>query len=360
MSSPSDALYLHIFVSAQIPYKKLTLLWEQFGSWERAYHSPTNSLTPLLSPLYIEELKRLKTIPTDSFQAKLTEQRIKIVCHTDPSYPFLLSQISDPPFLLYYQGLLPKNQEVCVSIVGMRDPSFYGKQTTAQFTKILAQAGLTIVSGLAYGIDALAHHTAIQEKAKTVAVLAGGLSLKYFYPKANLGLAQKMLKTGGCIISEYPPDTRPQKHHFVARNRIIAGLSRATLITEAKLKSGSLITADFAVNENRLVLAVPGSVLSPHSAGTNNLIKAGAIPITNTQDLFDTLNLPHAPTSENSTNQKLSPEESIILNALNHEPQSIDKLIHTRIDTHTLTTALTYLEIKKLIKNTGNNQYVKI
>jgi DNA processing protein len=277
----------------------------------------------------------------------------------DTGYPYLLSQITDPPFLLYYKGTLPTQDQKLVAVVGMRTPTHYGQIVTNKLAEGLARAGCVIVSGLAYGIDSLAHTAATKNNCPTIAVLGGGIDEKSFYPKSNLNLAEQIVKTGGCIISEYPPFTSPQKHFFIARNRIVAGLSELTLITEAKKKSGSLITADFAISENRTVAAVMGSILESSSEGTNALIKNGASPITSLEDLLDLLNLQPS-TSENVTIE-LSELEGEVLNQLSYEPLHID-LLSEKLDLpiSTILTTLTFLELKKLILKSSNNQFSKL
>jgi len=209
---------------------------------------------------------------------------------TDKDYPEALRKISNPPPTLYVRGnLFP--DERCFAIVGTRQSSAYGKQIALQISKDLTEAGLTIVSGLAPGIDTFAHKAVIEKDKRTIAVLGTGLDEKYIYPKENIWLAKKILESNGCLVSEYPPETPASKLTFPQRNRIISGLSLGVLIVEAKKKSGSLITANWAKNQGRKIFAIPGSIDSPNSKGPNYLIKKGAILTESANDILKELNL---------------------------------------------------------------------
>ena len=203
---------------------------------------------------------------------------IKTIKITDEKYPKLLKEIYDPPKCLYTIGNIEIFNNLSIAIVGCRDATDYGRKATKYFAYNLAKENVTIISGLAKGIDSFAHIGTLQAKGKTIAVVGNGLDI--IYPKENEQLAKEIIKNGGAIISEYPIGTQPKKEHFPARNRIISGLSTGVIVVEAKEKSGALITADFAVEQGRNVYAVPGNINSLNSVGTNNLIKDGAIPVT--------------------------------------------------------------------------------
>ena len=213
--------------------------------------------------------------------------KIQILSIKNPQYPLLLKQIYDPPKILYVLGNIDILNNLSIAIVGCRDASKYGKICAKYFAYNLASKGINIVSGLAKGIDSFSHIGAIDAKGKTIAVIGSGLDV--IYPKENEILAKQILKNGGTIISEYPLGTKPNKNNFPARNRIISGLSRGVIIVEAKEKSGSLITANFALEQGREVFAVPGNINSINSIGTNNLIKDGAIPVCNYSDVLQFL-----------------------------------------------------------------------
>jgi DNA processing protein len=210
---------------------------------------------------------------------------ITVITILDKEYPKLLKEIYQPPWALFAKGdlsLLERDPKLAV--VGSRQATQYGKNAIRLIFPDLIKKGVLIVSGLARGIDALAHEYAIKNGGKTIAVIAGGFY--HIYPKENMNLALEMMKNQ-LVLSEYPPDTKPQRWHFPSRNRIISGLSRGTLIIEAKRKSGSLITANFAVNEGRDVFSLPGSIFNPYSIGTNELIQQGAKLVISAEDILE-------------------------------------------------------------------------
>ena len=209
---------------------------------------------------------------------------IKKITIESEKYPKLLKQIYDPPKCLYIAGNIEILNNLGIAIVGCRDATEYGKKAATYFSYNLAKQNINIVSGLAKGIDSYSHIGALKANGKTIAVIGSGLDI--IYPKENEQLAKKIIQQGGTIISEYPLGMKPQKEHFPARNRIISGISQAVLVVEAREKSGSLITADFAMEQGKEVFAVPGNINSLNSVGTNNLIKDGAIPVSNYSDIL--------------------------------------------------------------------------
>lgn len=210
--------------------------------------------------------------------------KIQEITIANEKYPKQLKLIYDPPKSIYVFGNVDILNTPGIAIVGCRDATEYGKKATIYFSYNLAKENITIISGLAKGIDSFAHMGALKAYGRTIAVIGSGLD--NIYPKENEKLAQEIIQNGGAIISEYPLGTKPEKQHFPERNRIISGLSQAIIVIEAKEKSGSLITADFAMEQGRDVYAVPGNINSKNSIGTNNLIKDGAIPATNFKDIF--------------------------------------------------------------------------
>jgi DNA processing protein len=214
---------------------------------------------------------------------------ISTITILDENYPSLLKEIYQPPWVLFAKGnlsLLGKQPKLAV--VGSREATQYGRNAIRVMFPPLVEKGLVIVSGLATGIDTLAHEYAIKNGGTTIAVIAGGFN--HIYPKENIELAREMMRTQ-LVISEYPPDTKPARWQFPARNRIISGMSNGTFIIEAKRKSGSLITANYAVNEGREVFSLPGSVFNPYSTGTNDLIQQGAKLVMNSEDILSELGL---------------------------------------------------------------------
>jgi len=230
----------------------------------------------LASPIDWNETsdKMLETIPYGA----------EMVCISDSEYPEKLRNIPDPPFYFYYKGSLECLEAPCLGIVGSRKPTDYGQRMTTKLTEELALLGITIVSGLAFGIDGFAHEAALRVGGKTAAVF--GCSLDYIYPPSHRRLAEEIISSG-CLISEFPKGTKPVPYNFPVRNRIISGLCEGVLVVEAAERSGALVTAGFALEQGRDVLAVPGSADSELSSGANNLLKQGAIPITGVQDILD-------------------------------------------------------------------------
>ncbi|PLR84199.1 DNA-protecting protein DprA [Bacillus canaveralius] len=240
-------------------------------------HLPTpdfnQALTDLHSNAILEQIHRYR------------ENNIHAITLFDTEYPLLLKEIYQPPWILYIKGnpaLL--NAKKLLAVVGSREITEYGRKAIHSLFPPLINKGITIVSGLAKGVDTLAHSAAMKNGGSTIGVIAGGVY--HIYPKENQPLALEMMKSQ-LIVSEHPPNTKPARWHFPHRNRIISGLSHGTLIVEAKRKSGSLITANFAVNEGREVFAVPGSILSPNSAGTNDLIQQGAKLVKTADDILE-------------------------------------------------------------------------
>jgi DNA processing protein len=273
----------------------------------------------------------------------------------DENYPKLLKKIKNPPKVLYYRGEIKPN-ESCFAIVGTRMSSSYGKEIALEIAGDSAESGLTIVSGLAPGIDTFCHEAAVERNKRTIAVLGTGLDEKSIYPQSNLKLAKKIIETGGCLISEYPPGTRGTLFTFPQRNRIISGLSLGVLIIEAKIKSGSLITAEWAKKQNRKVFAVPGPIHSLNSKGSHYLIKNGAKLVENANDILQELNLP-LKSIESSIGGE-SEEENLILSALKEESLHIDKIIEkTKLPASKVASTIAILEIKDKVKNLGGNIY---
>ena len=249
-------------------------------------------------------------------------------------------------------GTLPKG--TYVAVVGSRRPTAYGKQITYQITHELAKAGVVIVSGLALGIDGIAHRAALDAGGQTVAVLAHGLD--QIYPASHRGLAKEILASGGALVSEYNVGTEAFPSNFVERNRIIAGLCEATIVTEAAEKSGSLITAHRALKFNRTVMAVPGNITSVYSAGPNNIIRGGAIPITSATDAIVALGF-HAREAVPVSAQ--SPDEALVIKLLNEGLSSSESLIEkSKLTAAQFANIISLMEITGKVRNLGAGNWV--
>lgn len=282
---------------------------------------------------------------------------IKKVSINDKEYPRLLREIKNAPKILYYRGNL-KSEENCFAVVGTRRCSSYGKEAALEITGDLADAGLTIVSGLAPGIDTFSHWAAIERKKRTIAVLGTGVNKNSIYPQSNLKLAEKILETGGCLISEYPPGSRGTQFTFPQRNRIISGLSLGVLVIEAKEKSGALITADWARKQRRKIFAIPGSIYSLNSKGCHLLIKKGARLVENASDILLELNLQSEKADSAKEIEGKNRAEILILDTLKDEALDIDKIIEkTKLPAATVVSALVILEINNKVRNLGGNIY---
>lgn len=274
----------------------------------------------------------------------------------DSNYPELLKKIENPPKKLYYRGQIFK-KEKSIAVIGSRTPTAYGKQVTLEFVRFLAKTGLTIISGLAIGIDSLAHQAVLEVKGRTIAVLGSGIDDKSITPPRNKKLAQEILKNDGLLVAEYPPGTPGLPRHFPERNRIIAGLSLAVLIVEAKEKSGALITAGYAWRFKRKVFAIPGSIYSPQSKGCHNLIIKGATLVTSPLEILEKLKL--AREKQSTLEIKFeSPLEKLIYELIKEKPLSVEEIVEkANQPAEKILQTLTMLELEEKIYNLGGNIY---
>ena len=291
---------------------------------------------------------------------RLQRLRISVITIKDKDYPTLLKDISHAPPVLYVAGTLKKEEDAfALGVVGTRKVSAYGRQVTEQFARELAQGDVTVVSGLAHGIDTVAHTAALDAGGRTIAVLAAGLDI--IYPSENLNLAKRIVESGqGALVTEFPLGVKPDSKNFPARNRIISGLSQGVLVTEAPKQSGALITANFALEHGREVFAVPHNIYSAGGVGVNKLIADGAHLVTSVNDILFSLNLFMIP--QHIEIQETIPdndEEKTMLALLSHDPRHIDELIRdSDLPTMTVTSTLMMMELKGMIKQVGGMMYV--
>lgn len=270
-------------------------------------------------------------------------------------FPKQLLQIKYPPKQLYVAGGNLNNNLPKVAIIGSRKPTLYGQKVVKDIASKLARAGVIIVSGLAYGIDSMAQQAAVEAGGITWAVLAGGLDK--IYPAANLSLAKKIVASGGSLISEYPEGVSSMKHHFIARNRLVSGLSDGVLVIEAAPKSGTQITANFALEQNKIIMAVPGEIYKENSGGTNNLIKAGAEVITSADDVLNALSLKMKIIEPKKVKGDNDAQDRIIASLNKGLSDSEDLLEDTGLDLSDYSMNMTMLEIKGIIRPTGANHW---
>jgi DNA processing protein len=292
--------------------------------------------------------------------ARLKRMKIDLCCIDDPHYPAMLREIADPPVFLSSIGDLSIVQHPCIGVVGTRRMTDYGRRAVSHFVPTFARSGVVTVSGLALGVDSAVARDTLDVGGKTVAVLGHGLST--IYPKTNERLAQKIVDGGGVVISEFPPDVQPDIYTFPARNRIIAGLSIGTLVAEAPLDSGAVITANLALEYGRDVFAVPGMIFDDNFAGCHRLIAEGhARLVTEPEEVLREIGVIASEDGEQvSLFLPKSPEEEIIYSTLSGMPQSIDSLIlRTGLDARVLGTTLTFMELAGAVRNVGAGQWIK-
>lgn len=347
-----------------ISKNKLFKFYELFKSEQNLFDCFNDAPEKFYGVLTKEEFKNLKTAILSDFHlkliAKLAKMKISCVFIDDIEYPEHLLNIPCPPVVLYYIGDLSLLSKPCVSIIGTRTPTRYGKDVTDIFAKSLASVGIVTISGLAYGLDGIVASSTIEVGGKTVAVLGGGLDK--IYPSSHVDLARKVVKSGGLLLSEYLPGVKPQKHFFIERNRVIAGLSSGLIITEAGEASGTLSTAKFAIDYGRELFVVPGNITSEKSLGSNKLI--AELPDSFTISPSEVIaRLGYADkisvnTSRDKEYVNLSDDEKLILSLLGDYELSFDELCDmTKFPTKSLATLLTRMEISGLIKKLPGNFY---
>lgn len=294
--------------------------------------------------------KSILQFPQNDLEKELQQiekLKIDILTFEDKDYPSLLKHIFNPPPVLYVKGKIIKSDLISIAIVGSRITSFYGKRIAEKLTRELVEYGFTIVSGLARGIDTIAHQEAIKNKGRTIAILGCGLSK--IYPPENKKIKENIINTGA-IISEFPLSTPPYKQNFPLRNRIISGISLGTLVIEAREKSGALITSNFALEQNREVFAIPGNIDSKYSVGTNRLIKQGAKLVENVEDIIEELKV-YFPKKKEKENKKeiivsLTKEEKTVYDLLSY-PLYIDLIFaQSKIEANKVLEILMNLELK--------------
>jgi len=338
---------------------KLTQLENYFGNLEYAWQAtPADLKQAGLDSGSIHAITSWQPrISLEAEMEKLDRYGIKVLTFRDPDYPPRLKEIYDYPLIIYVRGSLLPQDEWCLAVVGTRRATVYGRQVTEEIVADLARSRITIVSGLAKGIDSIAHHSALDAGGRSIAVFACGLDI--VYPGENANLARSIIQQGA-LISEYPLGTRPKADNFPRRNRIMSGLSLGVLVVEAGETSGAMITARLALEQNREVFAIPGSILSPASRGTNHLIQEGAKLARDYTDILEELNLTAvAHQIEIKEVIPASDTESLLLKQLCAEPTHIDEVCRTSgLPISTVSSTLAMMELKGLIKQVGTMNYV--
>lgn len=336
-------------------------LLDAFGSAEAAWHARAEALKQSgLGPKTVENLIQVRSqISLDRIWQNIQDQDIQVFTWVDESYPRRLKEIQQPPPVLYVRGNMLPADDWAVAIVGTRRMTAYGRLVAEDTALVLAANGVTVVSGLARGIDSAAHRSALEGGGRTLAVL--GCGVDQIYPAENRRLAEKIIHQGA-LISDYPPGTPPEASNFPPRNRIISGLSQAVVVVEAGKKSGALITAQFAAEQGKEVFAVPGNINAPQSMGPNRLVRDGAIPLLSPQDLLESLNLDRVPAYQEARSSiPADPQEARLLETLGSEPVHVDEITYrTGLPIEEISARLTMMELKGLVRQVGNMNYIAV
>ena len=308
--------------------------------------------------------QQIRLTEPDKLWEQLKKEEIDIITIFDNAYPKLLKEIYAPPPVIYYRGnALLFDSQNSLAVVGSRKISSYAQTVLPDLLDEVIRQNLTIVSGLAYGVDSLAHRLTLENKGQTIAVIGSGLAWDYIYPAGNQNLAQNILKNNGLIVSEFSPFFPAMPCNFPRRNRIISGLAQATLIIEASIKSGALITAKYALEQGREVMAVPGPINSANSQGTNMLIQNGAKPVTSASDILESFGLTVRKEKmfNNFSSNEASTDELIILKILKGSTLHIDKIIEAcTLEISLINSLLMQMELKSWVKNVGGQQYISL
>ena len=346
----------------QIGRARVKLMEEHFGTLEKAWRAGLAELTAAGLDNRTAQLvaTRKLSIDPDAEMAQLADQGVRAVTWHDPEYPPRLKEIYDVPPVLYVRGELSAEDERSVAVVGTRRPTAYGRESAYQLSYEMARAGVTIVSGLARGIDSVAHRAALEAGQRTIAVLGSGVDV--IYPRENANLAAEILRDGA-IMSEHPLGTRPNAQNFPRRNRIMSGMTLGTVIVEAGEGSGALLTANHALEQNREVFAVPGNIFSPSSLGTNRLIRDSAAKLVfDYRDVLEELNLSSVGQQIEMT--ALFPQdegESEVLGYVTYDPIHIDEIIRSSgLDISRVSSTLAMMELKGLVRQVGGMNYIRL
>lgn len=341
---------------------KIQALLGHFNSLEQAWKATDGQLRDIgFDSRTIQSLNEVRqNFDLDQYAERVETSGVSVVTWDSSDYPDLLREIPAAPPLLFLRGQLEPIDRWAVAVVGTRRLSAYGRQVTRDLVSGLVNNGITIVSGLARGIDAVAHRTALEEGGRTIAVMASGIDK--IYPPEHRDLARDIVAGHGALVSDYPFGAEPESNHFPARNRLISGLSLGVVIVEAGEKSGALITARFALEQNREVFAVPGNIHSPVSIGTNRLIQQGGKLVLRVEDILEELNLKMV--TEQAVAKVMLPEtaeEAALISQLSAQPVHVDELGRlTGMPVSLVSSTLTMMELKGMVQQVGGMNYVRL
>lgn len=340
---------------------RLQSLMDTFGEIQSAWKAnPVQLRAAGLSEKLSHRIQDVRQeVDLDKILTRIQQEGISVLTWDDEGYPPGLRDIPQSPPILYLKGELRDADRWAVAVVGTRRYTSYGRQVTEEISRALAHQGITIVSGLARGIDGIAHQAALDAGGRTIAVLGSGVDR--IYPPEHRGLAQE-IASQGVVISDYPLGTPPEGQNFPPRNRIISGLSRGVIVVEAGRRSGALITAKYAADQGREVFAVPGNIHAPQSRGSNMLIQQGAHPLLSPQDVMEVLELSQVGGSQPERSALPSnPTEAILYQVLGLEPLHVDDICaRVELPVETVTATLAVMEIKGLVRKTGAMEYMAV
>ena len=356
-----DKYWIAFSAIEQLDSTFIQRLYNYFGDIEIAFNAELKNLKEIegLSVKKAENfIEKKKNINPDKALEEVLKRNIKFITFDSSDYPYMLSQISNPPMTIFYKGDLSTcNLDRTVAFVGSRRASLNGKDGVKRVISDLRNTDVCIVSGLASGIDAISHESAINNNLKTIGVIASGFD--YTYPESNKYLYEKIEQEAGAVISEYYPTFQPLKFRFPQRNRIVTGLSFGTVVGEAALKSGALISANFTLEQGRELMCIPGAINNVNTEGIYKLIKDGASIVTSGDDILNALGWEIKKVQpKNETNLSLNPQEKIIFDIIGVEPKGFDEIqAETKLETDELLSLLTMMEIKSLVEHIDGDRY---
>lgn len=356
-----DKYWIAFSAIEQLDSTFIQRLYNYFGDIEIAFNAELKDLKEIegLSVKKAENfIEKKKNINPDKALEEVLKRNIKFITFDSSEYPYMLSQISNPPITIFYKGDLSTcNLDRTVAFVGSRRASLNGKDGVKRVISDLRNTDVCIVSGLASGIDAISHESAINNNLKTIGVIASGFD--YTYPESNKYLYEKIEQEAGAVISEYYPTFQPLKFRFPQRNRIVTGLSFGTVVGEAALKSGALISANLTLEQGRELMCIPGAINNVNTEGIYKLIKDGASIVTSGDDILNALGWEIKKAQpKNETNLSLNPQEKIIFDIIGVEPKGFDEIqAETKLETDELLSLLTMMEIKSLVEHIDGDRY---
>ncbi len=356
-----DKYWIAFSAIEQLDSTFIQRLYNYFGDIEIAFNAELKDLKEIegLSVKKAENfIEKKKNINPDKALEEVLKRNIKFITFDSSDYPYMLSQISNPPMTIFYKGDLSTcNLDRTVAFVGSRRASLNGKDGVKRVISDLRNTDVCIVSGLASGIDAISHESAINNNLMTIGVIASGFD--YTYPESNKYLYEKIEQEAGAVISEYYPTFQPLKFRFPQRNRIVTGLSFGTVVGEAALKSGALISANLTLEQGRELMCIPGAINNVNTEGIYKLIKDGASIVTSGDDILNALGWEIKKAQpKNETNLSLNPQEKIIFDIIGVEPKGFDEIqAETKLETDELLSLLTMMEIKSLVEHIDGDRY---